>query len=382
MGDAGEDIHEGRVVHLTTVHRPFDPRIFYKQLASARDAGFDVHLVAPHDEAETVDGITIHGLPRPRNLLDRLRLQLRVLQKARALDASLYQIHDPELLPLARLLKMRTGAAIVYDVHEDYRSKGPIAGRTIRGLEQWAFSWLNHVLFAEKSYRSILSDRPVDASYIPNYVAPVLETKSTSESKGGLSARPRLLYTGTISETRGLRTMIEMATLIREDDRAEIVKLVGICRYEEQRAWAERRIRRRDLDPVLTRVGWDAYVDPPELWAHYPDADVGLALFQPHPNYRHSIPTKFYECLHSGIPLICSDFPLWREFVERHDCGAVVPPGDPSAVLDVLDRWTVQPDRYAELVQNARAAATNYRWGPVGERLVGIYRDKIGDAVL
>lgn len=369
-----------RVVHLTTAHRPFDPRIFYKQLASVREAGFDAHLVAPHERTETVDGITIHGLPPPENRLERVRLQPRVLREARALDASVYQIHDPELLPLARLLKMRTGAAVVYDMHEDYRSKGAISGRTIRVIERWAFSWLDHILFAEKSYRPILIDRSVGASYIPNYVAPVVETGSASEPEGGLSARPRLLYTGTISETRGLRTMIELATLIRENGRAEVVELVGICRYPEQRRRAERKIRRQGLASVLTRVGWDAYVDPPALWARYQHADVGLALFERHPNYRHSIPTKFYECLHFGLPLICSDVPLWREFIERTDCGAVVPPGDPSAVLEVLDAWNTQPDRYGQLAKNARAAAEDYRWGPVGERLVEIYRDLIGDA--
>jgi glycosyltransferase involved in cell wall biosynthesis len=108
---------------------------------------------------------------------------------------------------------------------------------------------------------------------------------------------------------------------------------------------------------------------------------VGLALFERHPNHVGSIPTKFYEYLHYGLPLICSDFPLWRRFVERHECGAVVPPGDPRAVLDVLDTWQAHPERYRRCADNARAAASQYRWAEMGERLVNRYRVLLGDGV-
>ncbi|PSQ70581.1 MAG: hypothetical protein BRD26_04460 [Bacteroidetes bacterium QH_1_64_81] len=63
-----------RIVHVTTVHHPFDPRIFYKQLASLRDAGFDTHLIAPHERSESVNGIPIHALPIPSSRGARLAL--------------------------------------------------------------------------------------------------------------------------------------------------------------------------------------------------------------------------------------------------------------------------------------------------------------------
>ena len=65
-----------RVVHLTTVHHPLDPRIFYKQVQSLRRAGFDVHLVAQHARSETVDGVPITALSRTSGRYRRL-LRLR-----------------------------------------------------------------------------------------------------------------------------------------------------------------------------------------------------------------------------------------------------------------------------------------------------------------
>ncbi len=370
-----------RVVHVTTVHSPFDPRIFYKQLASLCDAEFDAYLIAPHEHDEQVQGISIHALPRPETRWRRLALQPQAFKKARALDAALYQVHDPELLPLAFLLKTTTGARVVYDMHENYRSKGALLGRALRALERWAFGWVDHVLLAEESYRSIVDGHTVPHTCIANYFRPIGEEEPV-ETVGIAETPTRLLYTGTLSASRGLRTMIELAAEIQRTGRPETVELVGVCHHEDQRAWAEEQIRAEGLGDVIERVGWDAYVPPSAMSSHYRRADVGLALFEPHSNYRRSLPTKFYEYLHYGLPILCSDFPMWRRFVEQHECGAVVPPGEPGAVLAVLNEWQAHPERYRRCAENARAAAPQYRWEEMGGRLVSLYRRMLNDSRL
>ncbi len=363
-----------RVVHVTTVHPPFDPRIFYKQLASLRDAGHDVHLIAPHASDERVRGIPIHALPQPQDRWQRLALQPQAFGKARALDADVYQIHDPELLPLAFLLTVASGARVIYDMHENYRAKGRLLGRGLRLLERWGFTWLDHVLLAERSYRQVVAGRGVPHTFIGNYFVPIGDD-GEALSPAPAKAPTRLLYTGTVSDSRGLRTMVDLAAALRKAERAETLTLVGVCHHDDQRARAERRIQDGGLSSVLEWVGRDTYVPPSDMPPRYRRADVGLALCDPHPNHTGSLLTKFYEYLHYGLPIICSDFPLWRRFVEAHDCGAVVPPGSAQPVLEVLDAWQRDPERYRQCARNARAAAPQYRWAPMGERLVDVYRD-------
>ncbi|WP_263784930.1 glycosyltransferase [Salinibacter grassmerensis] len=381
MGREHERNVRARIVHMTTVHQPFDPRIFYKQLASLHDAGFDTHLIAPHGCDEEVQGVSIHALPQPDTRWSRVALQPQLFREARELDAALYQIHDPELLPLALLLKKTTGARIVYDMHENYRAKGAVLGRALRALERWAFRWLDHVLIAEASYRSILDGHAVPHTYIANYFRPIGDERP-DEAPAIRTPPTRLLYTGTLSSSRGLHAMIDLATSIKCENRAGTIRLAGICRYPKQRAQAEARLRDAGLHEVVERIGWDAYMPPSTMPSHRRWADVGLALFHRHPNHVGSIPTKFYEYLHHGLPLICSDIPLWRRFVERHECGAVVPPGDAGAVLDVLDTWQTAPDQYRRCAENARAAASQYRWAEMGERLVTLYRRMLGAATV
>ena len=93
-----------RVVHLTSVHRPRDVRIFHKEaraVAAARAAtpGWRRRACRCAGRGASPPAGGWRGA-------------------ARARDADLYHVHDPELLPAALWLARATGRPVVYDVHE------------------------------------------------------------------------------------------------------------------------------------------------------------------------------------------------------------------------------------------------------------------------
>ena len=94
-----------RAVHVTSVHNPFDNRIFMKECASLRDSGWEVVLVAQHEQDETVDGIRIRALPQVQSRMQRMR-ELPPLARRIALEEQpdILHFHDPELLPVAAAL--------------------------------------------------------------------------------------------------------------------------------------------------------------------------------------------------------------------------------------------------------------------------------------
>jgi len=358
-----------RVVHLTTVHSPFDPRIFWKEAVSLAEAGYDVYMVAQHTHVETVKGVHVVPLTPLRGRYRRIMLQREAYATSRALNATVYHFHDPELIPLAYALKKATGAFIIYDMHEDYRWHGTVEGRVIRAMERWCFQWVDHVILAEESYSPIIPNE-TPSTTILNYFHSVSTAPSTLQTP---DTSLRLLYAGVVAGDRGLFHMLDLAKAIHKQGLPWTITVAGICHLARDREHAEHRIREEQLVPVVRRDGWHSYLCWPQMEPYFRTADVGLALFNAHPNMMKSMPTKFYEYMHYGLPILCSDFPLWRTFIERHACGAVVDPGNPDAILDILKSWVADPRVYQALSQAALQAAPDYRWELMEKRLLGVY---------
>src|SRR6266852_8296265 len=110
---------ERRVCVLTSVHSPFDVRIFHKECKALVQAGYRVSMVAPHEEDMVVEGVAIRAVPRSRRRIWRMTgTALHVLRKALAEQADVYHFHDPELIPVGLFLRA-CGKKVVYDIHED-----------------------------------------------------------------------------------------------------------------------------------------------------------------------------------------------------------------------------------------------------------------------
>lgn len=73
-------------------------------------------------------------------------------------------------------------------------------------------------------------------------------------------------------------------------------------------------------------------------------------------------PLKLYESVASGVPVVVTDIAGQSDFVRKHDCGLVVPPGDPEAIAIAVARLSSDPDLRARLARNAVAVAELVSW--------------------
>jgi len=108
-----------KVVHMTSVHTPFDPRIFHKECRSLARAGFDVTVIGTNWQSGERDRVRVRSVRGEASRLARMtRTVWRIYRDAKKQRADVYHFHDPELILVGLLLKV-SGKNVIYDIHED-----------------------------------------------------------------------------------------------------------------------------------------------------------------------------------------------------------------------------------------------------------------------
>ena len=364
-----------KVVHMTTVHQPFDTRIYHKECLSLKKAGYEVTLIAPADEA-AVARSEVRLLPVKKQSGKLLRMLLspwEAFRIARRLDADYYHIHDPELLPVAWLLKTEENV-VVYDVHEDYETSiqqkdylnkriAKAAAALYSGMEKTLSEKLELCL-AEKYYK----DKYPDGKCILNY--PVLNEKLLAHQP---AEKPdnALLYTGNVSLDRGA---LQHAALPLLDEKIT-VHLTGKCPAPLAEQMLETAGAGRDR---LTLEGVDRFIEREEIDATYISRPwlAGIALFPPTDHYKRKELTKFFEYMSAGLPIICSNFPIWKDFIEKHRCGIAVNPDSDREIRAAVEYLRTHPVEAREMGRNGKQAVMGkLNWQEQEKELVSWYEE-------
>jgi glycosyltransferase involved in cell wall biosynthesis len=356
-----------RVVHLASQHPADDVRIFLKECRSLAAAGYDVHYVAPEATDGKRDGVTLHGfaLPGGYRPLQIARRLWRVWRTARPIRADLVHFHEPALLPVA-LLCRRSGARVVYDVHEDHLSAledGPYS-ETWKRLGLRLFERL-----ARRSCDGFVAATPAIARSLPADRTVEVLNYARTEEFAPASARPtngaHVVYVGVITRGRALREMIEAAERLR-DPEARLV-LIGAFATEELEQEA------RSL-PGWRRVDYLGPRSRDEVGAQLAAARAGLVLFHPQPNHTEALPNKIFEYMAAGLPVVASDFPYWRSLLEPIDCAVWVDPLDAGRIAAAIDELLADEERAHEMGRRgAGAVRERLNWEHEAPKLIELY---------
>ncbi len=361
-----------RIAHLTSAHPRNDPRIFIKQCRTLAANGYDVTLVVADGKGDAhMDGVAIADVGRLPGRLQRiLKTTRKVFDKALALDADIYHFHDPELIPAGLKLKRR-GKTVIFDSHEDVSRQlqgkpylGPVSRRVLPALfsayERFACSRFDGIVTATPFIRdAFLKINPVTVD-INNF--PIIDELASADSWS--TKRKEVCYVGAISGIRGIRQLVEAGTLLRSGAR---LNLAG--RFFDPAAEAEVRAH-----PGWQHVSDFGFLDRAGIRDVMSRSLAGMVTLLPLPNHIDSLPTKMFEYMSSGIPVIASNFPLWRDIVEGNRCGICVDPLDPHAIAAAIDHLVTHPDIARSMGERGRQAVLEkYNWGIEAARLTDFY---------
>lgn len=363
-----------RIVHLSSAHPRFDTRIFVKQCRSLASHGHQVSLVVADGLGDACrDGVQVVDVGRPSGRRERmLHTTRRVGRAALALGADVYQLHDPELIPVGLRLVM-AGRKVVFDAHEDVPNQlldkpylpprsARLLSRVYGMLEASALRRFDGVLAATPTIRDRLAAHNalvVDVNNYPRaeeFMGPALDAR----------ARESFCYVGSISAIRGIRELVQACALLRTPAR---LSLAGSFAEAE----LEAEVRRQ---PGWQRVDAHGHLDRGGIAGVMGRAFAGLVTLLPTASYRDALPVKMFEYMAAGIPVIASDFPLWRGIVEGSRCGLCVDPRDPAAIAAAIDYLATHPRQARDMgASGRRAVLDRYNWENEEAKLIAFYAD-------
>ena len=246
-----------RVCMITTAHSPLDNRIFYKEAASLKKAGYEVSVIG-HTRSKTrknESGIDVIGLVKGAGLKSNPILWMDLAREALKIDADIYHCHEPESFFVALYLKIFYGKKIVYDVHEYYIDVIGLASLPMKFFLSFML-YLVEPLFCKYASAIITADDGIAKRYerfnkntvvIFNFpVFDVFKCNETSTKKARYPGRFVLIYVGGLSEERGIMELIK-ATHLASKTHPEL-KLVIIGEFRPSTSGIYARIMSNPID--------------------------------------------------------------------------------------------------------------------------------------
>jgi glycosyltransferase involved in cell wall biosynthesis len=315
--------------------------------------------------------VRIVDVGRPNGRANRmLRTTRRVLAQAAALDADIYQLHDPELIPTGLRLK-RLGKTVIFDSHEDVPSQllgkpylPPLARRllsqSMSAYERFACARLDGIIAATPYIRDKfigINPRTVDVNNFPL----LEEFPEAAPWSGKLQ---QVCYVGGISAMRGIHELVRACALLRSPARLQLGGAFSDAALAAAVA----------AEPGWSKVDAHGYLDRTGVAAVMASAMAGLVTLHPVVNYLDALPVKMFEYMAAGIPVIASDFPLWRDIIDGHGCGICVDPFRPAAIAEAIDYLVLNPEHARRMGENGRKAVLgHYNWDAEAAKLIGFY---------
>lgn len=361
-----------KICHLTSVHKADDTRIFHKECVSLANAGYDTYL-AVCGENDEKKGVHIIGTgEQSKSRLKRMWADTKkVYSAALDIDADIYHIHDPELLPYAVKLK-KHGKKVIFDSHELYptmMSVKPYIPKFARGLV--AAIYRRYETRCVKKLDAVIFPCLIDGKHpfegrcrrtvlIDNY--PIINDVAVYPEAIGNS----ICYVGSLTQDRGITNLVRAA-------HKSGVKLVLAGTFAPSLYKDEIFAM-----PEAECVDYIGQIPQESVRDVISKSKIGVSLLRNIAQYiiAGNFPTKVYDYWMVGRPVIMSDTPYNTKTNAEINGGICVNPEDTDAIADAITELINNPEKAREMGENGKNATVMlFSWKHEEEKLINLYKE-------
>ncbi len=368
------------------VHGPYprgEPRVEQEAVVALR-AGFEVDVIASRRRGElrteTVGGVAVTRLPvkhfRGRGFVFSALEYAAFTAAAFAVLArrcsrySVVQIHNPpDFLVAAAAIPRLRGARLILDVHdlapELYATRFPGGRRfpikLLELVERMATRFVDAVVTVHEPYRRELEQRGVPSSKL-TIVMNVVDPELLPPRIAPLSGVFRIVYHGTITPSYGVELIVEAAAALRGDIEKLEIELVG---EGDALPSVLRRAEELGIREIVIADG--TTVSRREALRRAASASVGIIPNLPTPINRFALPTKLFEYVALGVPVVSAALPAIEEYFSANEL-TYFSSGDSADAARALVSVASDPEAARKRTIAAKRRIGEYAWGTSAER--------------
>lgn len=378
-----------KTLHLACVHKSNDTRILIKECYSLAENGYDVVFYTSYESKQLPDeeerlnhgvNLRFHNLDMRGVVLNRAVIKsaiarkknikkiLNILEKEKP---DVVHIHEFELVySIDAIRKKFPDVKVIYDVHED------VCGQYLPYLTKIFGNVFGHYIAKLIEKEEIKYFKKVDAlitvtphlyNKIKKYNDVVVEVKNMPADIINEESDRRenvVCYCGGLTEQRGITTLYRIAEHING-----VLILAGAGKKE----YLESLRSQYDADGKVELWG---YVGRDKVNELYAKAVVGVCTLLFSPNIYNSYPIKLFEYMAAGIPVVCSDFPLWKSIVEENNCGIAVNPNSEQEIVNAINYLLEDRKMAQKMGENGKNAINNkFNWKIEEKKLLDFYQE-------
>lgn len=373
---------ENRIAIVTSIHPDFDPRI-WKHASSLAGRGWRVHLVCPWAvrDGETQEGVQFHTFPRVEHRLARpFLVPLRVARAMSGLPKAvrLVHFHDIDLVPLMSLVSL--WRPVVYDIHENYAEEMLVRAWIPQILRKSLYHLVRvvHRIFIPL-FRGVVVVVPYQKNALGFYRKPIVLIFNYASERfiqGGAghaaNTKPCVIYSGGHYIENGSMMLLDIAEACKQ--RGLPVQFLVTDRFvlDEYRREYERQVERRGLD----RFKITARVPSQEMGQLLSRGTIGILPSLDALQRQISLPTRLFEFMAAGLPVVASKVGPQAGIVAEEQCGLLVNPDDTQGFVDAIERLIRDKEFAAKCSRNGRHAFLGkYTWESQMVKLEAFYRN-------
>ena len=366
-----------KILQLTTVHPSLDTRIFQRfARAVSQENNFDSILINANDDNFSLKNVKIMSPIKFKNIFHRIFfVQIRIYKKIVEIKPDLIHFHDPELIILGFFLKMR-GFKIIYDVHENYQMKFKSKKGPVSILTKFFIPFIYKILinlickkFDAITCASVKLKKKYDALNekvinIENFSMFEIFDKNKLKLKKK-DFKKKLIYTGGITHYRGAETIINVFDKYKEND-YELI----ICGRVNIKSLAK-KLEKKLLNPRIKNIGKIKIEEVFKLMSH---SSIGVLLNEKVFDYDNAVPNKLFEYISLGLPIIASNFGVWRDVIEKYHIGEVCDPNNleeiDNGIKKIFNNYDYYIDNY---LKSHELIKKEFLWNYKKNRLINLY---------